>query len=140
MKRILAAGRSSEFIRFVATGAVAAGVNVAVRIPLGRVMPYSASIIVAYIVGMTTAFVLARLFVFRPAPGSAAGEYMRFALVNMVSLVQVLLVSILTDRIMVSWWGMTWHVRTVAHVMGVTSPVVTSYYGHKLFSFRGPAL
>ena len=34
--------------------------------------------------------------------------------------------------------GFTWHGETVAHVIGVLVPVVTSYLGHKHFSFAAP--
>ena len=128
---------SSEFIRFVVTGGIAAGVNVGVRIPFGWVMPYSISIIAAYLIGMTTAFVLARALVFRPTSRSVAGEYMRFTLVNAVALAQVLLVSLCLERLIFPRLGLTWHSQTVAHAIGVASPVVASYYGHKFFSFRG---
>jgi putative flippase GtrA len=130
-------GPSSEFVRFVVTGSIAAGVNVAVRVPFGWIMPYSISIVFAYLVGMTTAFLLARTLVFRPTSRSVAGEYMRFALVNAVALVQVLLVSLCLERLIFPWLGLTWHMQTVAHAIGVASPVVSSYYGHKFFSFRG---
>jgi len=131
---------SSEFIRFVITGGAAACVNVAVRIPLNWLMPYSAAIVVAYLVGMTTAFLLARAFVFQPTQGAVAGEYIRFAVVNSVSLLQVLLVSLCLAKIIFPRWGMNWHSETVAHAIGVASPVLTSYYGHKFFSFRRPAV
>jgi putative flippase GtrA len=131
---------SSEFIRFIATGGIAACVNVGVRILLGLEMPYSISIVLAYLAGMTTAFLLARAFVFVPTQGAATGEYLRFTLVNMVALIQVLLVSLTLEKILFPWWGMAWHPPTIAHALGVASPVLTSYYGHKFFSFRQPAL
>ncbi len=124
-----------QFVRFVVTGSIAAGVNIGVRIPLGFVMPYSASIVLAYLIGMTTAFVLARLFVFEAAGHSATAQYARFALVNAVALLQVWLVSILLKNMIFPRCGFTWHPETVAHAIGVMSPVVTSYYGHKFFSF-----
>jgi putative flippase GtrA len=131
---------SQQFIRFVITGGIAACVNIGVRIPLGFVMPYSASIVLAYLIGMTTAFMLARLFVFDDARGqSATAQYARFALVNGVALLQVWLVSILLEAVLFPRWGFAWHPQTVAHAIGVMSPVITSYYGHKFFSFRGSA-
>lgn len=139
MSRVRSSRPSSEFIRFIITGGIAACVNVGVRIPFGWIMTYSASIIAAYLVGMTTAFLLARLFVFRPTYRSAAGEYLRFTMVNTVSLLQVWLVSMCLDKVIFPWWEMTWHSQTVAHAIGVASPVVTSYYGHKFFSFRESA-
>ncbi|MCB8878386.1 GtrA family protein [Acidisoma silvae] len=128
--------RASEFVRFIVTGGCAACVNILVRIPLGLVMSYSASIIVAYLIGMTTAFLLAKLFVFQKSERASHAEFARFAIVNLVALLQVWLVSLgLKDRVF-PWFGFTWHAELVAHAIGVASPVVTSYYGHKLFTFK----
>ncbi len=128
---------STEFLRFVATGAIAAGVNIGLRIPLGLVLPYGVSIVVAYLIGMTTAFLLARLFVFETSGQAPVIQYARFTMVNAVALLQVWLVSIFFEQIVFPRWSMMWHPKTVAHAIGVMSPVITSYYGHKFFSFRG---
>jgi putative flippase GtrA len=32
--------------------------------------------------------------------------------------------------------GFSWHVRDVAHAVGVVVPVFTSYIGHKKWSFK----
>ena len=53
-----------RFASFVATGGVAAGVNVLVGWLLQSVMVYELAVAAAYLAGMVTAFVLARLFVF----------------------------------------------------------------------------
>jgi putative flippase GtrA len=126
-----------EFVRFVITGGIAACVNIGIRIPLGLLLPYSASIVVAYLIGMTTAFVLARLFVFEASSHSTTVQYARFTLVNAFALLQVWLVSIYLETVILPRWGMVWHPKTVAYAIGVISPVITSYYAHKFFSFRG---
>lgn len=126
----------SQILRFFITSGAAALVNIGTRIPLGWVMPYSASIVVAYLIGMSTAFTLARTFVFRPEPGNAKTEFLRFAAVNAVGLLQVLAVSLALKAIIFPRLGFTWHAETIAHVIGVASPAFTSYYAHKFFSFR----
>jgi putative flippase GtrA len=126
----------SQILRFFVTSGAAALVNISVRIPLGWVMPYSASIVVAYLIGMSTAFALARTFVFRPEPGNAKTEFLRFAAVNVVGLLQVLAVSLALKVVLFPRLGFTWHAETVAHIIGVGSPAFTSYYAHKFFSFR----
>ena len=126
----------NQFLRFFATSGVAALVNIGARIPLTWVMPYSASIVVAYLIGMITAFVLARSFVFRPESGDAKGEFLRFSVVNAVALLQVLAVSLVLEAIIFPHIKFSWHAKTVAHAIGVASPAFTSYYGHKFFSFK----
>jgi putative flippase GtrA len=126
--------RLPPFVRFLVAGGIAAAVNVGSRLLLSLVIPFEWSVVVAYVVGMTVAYILTRLFVFE-STGQTAQEYARFALVNVVALMQVWLVSVgLADWVFPAI-GFTWHAELVAHTIGVLSPVLTSYYGHKLFSF-----
>ncbi len=70
--------RRHRFLLFLAAGGVAAIVNIVSRILLNYVMPYEVAIVVAYLCGMTTAYVLNRLFVFDASGRSIHGEYLRF--------------------------------------------------------------
>ena len=126
---------TSRFVAFLLTGGVAAGVNVASRLGFGLVMPYAVAVALAYLVGMTTAFALARLFVFAGSGRSLHVEYGRFALVNVAALLQVMAVSIGLAKLVFPALHFTWNADLIAHVIGVLSPVVASYQGHKRFSF-----
>jgi len=128
---------SSEFARFVLVGGLAALVNLAVRWAAQLVMPFEAAIVVGYAAGMAVAFVLNRRFVFA-ASGSRRRQLWRFVLVNVLGLAQVWLVSVALARAVLPWLGWRWHADTVAHAIGVASPVVTSYLAHKHFSFAAP--
>lgn len=124
-----------RFVAFLLTGGLAAGVNVGSRMGFGLVAPYEAAVALAYLVGMTTAFTLARLFVFAGSGRRLHVEYGRFALVNVAALVQVVVVSVGLARVVFPAIGLTWNAELVAHVIGVLSPVLASYQGHKRFSF-----
>jgi putative flippase GtrA len=124
-----------RFAAFLLTGGVAAGANVASRAVFGLVAPYETSVALAYLVGMTTAFFLARLFVFGGSGRGLHVEYGRFALVNVAALVQVVAVSAGLARIVFPAVGLTAHAELFAHLVGVLSPVLASYQGHKRFSF-----
>lgn len=126
----------SRFALFLITGGMAAAVNIVTRMLLELYCSYEVAVGLAYLVGMVTAFILARVFVFRPVGGGAHGQFVRFALVNGVAFVQVWLVSVGLAEIVFPAAGFTWRPETVAHVIGVLSPVVTSYILHKRFSFR----
>jgi putative flippase GtrA len=126
----------ARFIRFLVTGGIAAGVNVLSRWLLDFVVIYEVAIGLAYFTGMTTAFVLARMFVFEAEAGDTKGQYVRFALVNVVAFIQVWCISVGLARLVFPAMGLTWQAETIAHVIGVVSPVVTSYLAHKRFSFR----
>lgn len=128
-----------EFARFVAVGGFAALVNLASRAALSLALPYEAAVALAYLVGMTTAFLLARRHVFAHSGRRAREEYLRFALVNAVALVQVWLVSVGLLRFGLPAIGWTWQAELVAHAAGVASPIVTSYLGHRHFTFRRAA-
>jgi len=124
-----------RFVLFVLAGGTAALVNILSRIALNWLMPYEVAIIVAYLCGMTTAYLLNRYFVFAASGRGVASEYTRFALVNLAAVAQVWIVSVGLARLAFPAIGFTWHAETVAHVIGVAIPVFTSYLGHKHFSF-----
>lgn len=134
----MATAKSNEtrrFALFVSVGAVAAGVNILSRIVFNLVMSYEIAIVVAYVCGMTTAYVLNRYFVFVASGRGIASEYLRFTLVNLAAVAQVWIVSVGLARLVFPWVGFTWGADTIAHIIGVTVPVFTSYFGHKHFSF-----
>ena len=124
-----------EFASFLITGGIAALVNLGTRIVFNFVMPFEIAIVVAYLCGMTTAYVLARQFVFERSGRAMHDEYVRFALVNLVAVIQVWIVSVGLADIVFPKLSFTWHPYTVAHFFGVSVPVFTSYIGHKHFSF-----
>jgi putative flippase GtrA len=127
---------SRQFLVFLLTGGFAAAVNFGSRILYNRTMPFSSAVILAYITGMITAFILARLFVFRDtrqATHHAAGW---FVLVNVVAVAQTWAISMLLVKWGLPALGITTFTREIAHGVGVVVPVFTSYLGHKHFSFR----
>ena len=133
-----------RFMAFLFTGGLAALVNILSRIGfewalrqqgLGPITSYEIAVVLAYLVGMTTAFSLAKMFVFAGSGRALHIEYGRFALVNVAALVQVWLVSVVLARLVFPAAGLTWNAETIAHVVGVLSPVFISYHGHKRFSF-----
>ncbi|CAM2161131.1 GtrA family protein [Paraburkholderia tropica] len=127
---------SKKFLMFLLTGGFAAAVNWGSRILYNHWMPYSAAIVVAYITGMITAFVLAKLFVFTESTQSTHRSAFFFTLVNLVAVVQTWAVSVGLAYYVFPKMGMNWHDRDVAHLVGVIVPVFTSYIGHKKFSFK----
>ncbi len=127
---------SPVFVRFLVAGGIAAAVNIAARILFNRYMSYEWAVVVAYFCGMATAFLINRQFVFTHARADGAGgQSLRFALVNLLALAQVWIVGVGLARWVFPYVCMAWHPDTVAHVIAVASPTVTSYLGHKHFSF-----
>jgi len=124
-----------RFALFLFAGGTAALVNILSRIAFNWLMPYEVAIVVAYLCGMTTAYLLNKRFVFASSGRGVASEYTRFALVNLAAVAQVWIVSVGLARMVFPAISFIWHAETVAHVIGVTIPVFTSYLGHKHFSF-----
>ena len=90
---------AAGFAAFLLTGGTAATVNVVARWFLNFVMPYEPAVMLAYLPGMTTAFLLMRVFVFQAADGRIRGQFARFAMVNLVAGAQVLVVSVVLARL-----------------------------------------
>jgi len=127
---------SREFLVFLLTGGFAAGVNWVSRMIYNIWMPYSAAIVVAYITGMITAFILAKLFVFKSSTQSTGRSVLFFTLVNLVAVLQTWACSLGLAYYVFPKMGMTWHDRDIAHLIGVMIPVFSSYIGHKKWSFK----
>ena len=124
-----------RFALFLFAGGTAALVNILSRIAFNWLMPYEVAIVVAYLCGMTTAYLLNKRFVFASSGRGVASEYTRFALVNLAAVAQVWIVSVGLARLVFPAIGFACHAETIGHVIGVTIPVFTSYMGHKHFSF-----
>ena len=109
--------------------------NWLVRFPIERWIGFEAAVVVSYLVAMTTAFLLNRAYVFPATERHWREQYVRFGLVNLIALAQVFVVSVALARWLFPAIGFTWHAEAVAHAVGLASPVLTSYWGHKRFSF-----
>jgi putative flippase GtrA len=124
-----------QFLKFLVTGGIAALVNLLSRYALNHVMSFEAAVVAAYLLGMATAYLLARRFVFDASGRSVASEVRRFVLVNLVALGFVWVISVGLARVVFPAIGMTWHADDIAHLIGVLAPAVTSYVGHRFYTF-----
>jgi putative flippase GtrA len=127
---------SKQFISFVLTGAFAALVNWISRIGFSHYVSLEIAVVLAYLVGMVTAYTLSKFLVFEKSGRNVSDEFIRFTLVNVVALVQVWLITIGMARFLLPALNWNWHVDEIAHAIGVASPVITSYLGHRYFTFK----
>lgn len=121
---------------FLAAGGFAALVNFGSRVLLSHWLPYVPAIVVAYCIGMLTAFVITRQFVFAPSDRPLHHQAWWFTTINVVAVVQTVAISLLFDRWVFPAAGMYWHPESAAHAIGLSVPVFTSYLGHKYLTFR----
>ena len=127
---------SRQFGAFLLTGGVAAVINFGSRILYSRAVDFSSAVLLAYLSGMVTAFVLARTFVFVDSRQSLGRSGMLFVLVNLVALLQTWAISLGLAHYLFPALGVSRFADEMAHAVGVAVPVVTSYLGHKYWSFR----
>ena len=123
-------------VRFLLLGGVAAGVNLVARALLQPLMGFESAVAVAYLCGMIVAYNLFRVFVFGASGRGVASEAWRFTLVNLVSLVLVWIISVGLARLAFPALDFTWHADHIAHFIGVLSPALTSWIGHKRYTFK----
>lgn len=127
---------SRQFLAFLLTGGTAAAINFGSRILYSVWLSFSSAVILAYITGMIAAFVLAKLFVFKDSRQSFQRSVVFFVLVNLVAVLQTWAISMGFAYYLLPSLGVTVFVREIAHAVGVAVPVLSSYIGHKRWSFR----
>ncbi|WP_461515841.1 GtrA family protein [Porticoccus sp.] len=127
---------SRQFLSFLVAGGIAALVNFGSRMLLSVWLNFSVAIVFAYVIGMTTAFLLSKRYVFRDGKLSVGSSAMYFFLVNVVAVAQTWLVSVSLAYYIFPKVGIQSHVEEMAHAAGIVMPVFTSYLGHKYISFR----
>lgn len=125
-----------QFMRFLLAGGIAALANFLSRIAFSTVMGLEMAVVLAYCVGMAVAFALMRSQVFAPSDAPLARQAGFFVAVNLAAVLQTLVVTLLLVRWLLPAIGVRAWVEEIAHAVGVLVPVVTSYFGHKHFSFR----
>ena len=127
---------SKEFFFFLLTGGLAALINFTSRIGYSQFVDYSTAIVLAYITGMITAFILARLFVFKESRQSVHRSAFYFVLVNVVAAAQTWLISLGLAYYALPYIGVQHFVPEIAHAIGLAVPIFSSYIGHKHLSFK----
>jgi putative flippase GtrA len=133
---IAAQFRSRQFLAFLVSGGIAALANFVSRIVLNQWLSFSVAVVLAYLIGMVTAFVLARLFVFTESTQAVHRSALIFVGVNVLAIAQTWGISMLLAYWVLPAMGFTRFVPEIAHGIGVLVPVFTSYLGHKHWSFR----
>lgn len=125
-----------QFSLFLICGGLAAGFNFASRFFFSVFFPFEIAVILAFLVGLFSGFILMRLFVFEGAGKPLSPQIGKYLAVNLLALAQTLLISIVCARWLLPAIGVDVHAEALGHLAGVLLPVVSSYFGHKLLTFR----
>lgn len=124
-----------QLVKFVICGGIAALVNIVARMFLSLVLPYTVAIVIAFIIGMVTGFILYRIFVFQQTTQNTNRQIILFTIVNLFTVIQTLLISLLFVEVLFPAIKFTFQTETIAHCFGVALSACTSFLGHKYWSF-----
>lgn len=125
-----------QFLKFVFAGGFAALVNFLSRLYYSKFFSFGIAVVVAYVTGMITAFILSKLFVFKKSRHRAMKEFYLFTLVNLIAILQTWIVSVGLAGYIFPHFNYNFHREESAHFIGIGVPVISSYFGHKHLSFR----
>ena len=124
-----------EFILFVAAGGFAALVNFVSRIIFNFLFSFEVSVVLAYLIGMITAYILTKIFVFKAKSVGLVSSSIKFTIVNILAVLQTYFISVYLYYWLNNNINFDYN-KEVAHFVGIAFPVITSYIGHKYYSFK----
>jgi putative flippase GtrA len=128
-------------MRFLLAGGLAALINFGSRFVYNLFVDFSTAVVLAFITGLTTGYLLNKKYVFTSSANTVVQEIGWFVLINLLALAQtwglsVYLVQVLPGYLSTDTQARRELVEAVAHGAGVLLPVFTSYLGHKYLTFR----
>ena len=124
-----------EFILFVAAGGFAALVNFVSRIIFNFWFSFEVSVVLAYLIGMITAYILTKIFVFKAKSVGLVSSSIKFTIVNILAVLQTYFISVYLYYWLNNNINFDYN-KEIAHFLGIAFPVITSYIGHKYYSFK----
>ncbi|MBC7957259.1 MAG: GtrA family protein [Cytophagales bacterium] len=126
----------SQFGRYLVAGGIAALANYGSRFIFSRWFSFEVAVTLAFCVGLCTGFCLMRSFAFRASTRPARQQALGYMTVNLFALLQTYIVSSLLRALLLPLLDSPGAAEAIAHAMGVAVPVVTSYFGHRLLTFK----
>jgi len=129
------AGQNRRFERFLAAGAIAAAANFGSRFVFSQWMRFELAVLCAFVVGLAVGFALMRNFVFDAAGKSCRRQLVWFVAINLLAAAQTFVISVVLARWALPTLGIHRYAEAMAHLVGVVTPIVSSYFGHRLFTF-----
>ncbi|MDR2457770.1 MAG: GtrA family protein [Clostridiales Family XIII bacterium] len=126
-----------KFIKFTFSGGLAALVNLVSRWVLYHFLNYAVSVTIAYLLGMLTAFITFKYFVFNSGKsGKTRNEIIWFIVVNIMALAQTLVISVFLAEYLFPRINFEFYPYDIAHIIGVAVPIISSYLLHKELTFK----
>ena len=134
----IAAVDSREFIRFFITGVLATICNLAMVWLTRHFVAYKWALFFGLMAGFTVSFVFGKLFAFRSASWRRAhGELARFLIVYLFGASLYWGISMVVGQRLLPMWMPRSLAELAGAFVGASVMVVTSYLGHRFFTYRG---
>ena len=127
---------NKEFILFILTGGLSATINLSSRIIISNFLIFEISVLISYLIGMITAYYLAKKYVFLNIKKSYKKSFPIFALVNFVAVLQTFLISKYIRIWLMNLFDNYITIDFILHLCGVIFPIFSSFFGHKYITFR----
>lgn len=132
---------NNRIVRFLLAGGSAAVVNFLSRFFYSTFLSFGVAVVLAFITGMITAFLLNKIFVFTNSRNTQAQQVVWFVVINLFALLQTWAVSVYLAGWLPQYLPggpeQTLELaEALAHGAGILIPVFTSYIGHKYLTFR----
>tara|TARA_X000000950_G_scaffold289244_1_gene411203 strand:+ start:3232 stop:3618 length:387 start_codon:yes stop_codon:yes gene_type:complete len=125
-----------QILKFLIAGGAAALANIGTRVIFSNFFSYEVSILLSFCVGLTSGFILMKEYVFDLSSNSLTTQVLKYVLVNLAALLQTFLISIYLNNFLLLYFYNTNFTETTAHSIGVIFPVFTSYFAHRIFTFK----
>lgn len=126
---------TAQFLRFTIVGSVAAGLNWYARFLLNPYMNFSAAVVLAYCVGVISAFALNRVFVFPNAAQPMIKQVTYFVAINLAFFPVVWGAAMLLSSYILPGLGVVSYKEGIGHAIAIAIPVFVTFLFHKFKTF-----
>jgi len=127
--------KDNQFVRFLVVGGFSAALNFLSRIYFSNYVEFSFAVVLAFFVGLTTAFMLSKNYVFPKGKRSFVASFSYFLIINVIALALVWGSSLAMLHVVLPALHVVNNAEEIAHAVGICLPVITSYIAHKYITF-----
>lgn len=128
-----------DAVKFLIAGGLATAINWLVRFPLSAVLPFTAAVAVAYMIGMVAGFLLYSRWVFPRTTTPLASQIGRFIAVNIAGGIAVVVLAPFLAQAFEGGGLELGPAEAIGHALAIAIGAVINYFGHKLVTFAEPA-
>jgi putative flippase GtrA len=126
---------TKQFLVFLLVGGTAAVMNWLARLALSLWLPFSSAVIIAYLIGMTVAFLLNHRFVFPNSNKATSAQARDFIFAN-VSLFPLVWFASIFINDGLKTYGVLAYSEELAHALAIPMPMFATFLFYKFFAFK----